>query len=511
MQSTKKTVYFSDPLASYISSCSFNTAPFREYDARLYDLVQGERNTRDSGLCMTSNVSQTFLSVDQCDRRLFAAENNEEKFYARSHYIDEIERLAELRTLNAYGLDANKWRCSIRSVDDESHHSVAVRLQLLKSGDRTMSFNLPKDSVCGDNTTTLFYDSLPSSASTVNSVVDYNYIDRTARIYRPKVLIIGATSFGRNNSYKTFAEIARRVDANMMVDITNVAPLLTARVLPSPFDDRLNVAAVVQTMYSDICGKQCLVVLYRRDLSDRPMPTTMRLNEKLTHAVALVASQMRQVHEQVEHYRQAVLNAQSLSTALQQRNLRVVTGTTDTHTLTVDLVPMHLYAQTTTRLLSFFGISCTPTALPNDRYSNNLQHQRGLRFGLLGLTLRGLCDHDEIQVLADLIERAIVLMSKLTSYCCDRQLRLNATISALLNGEWRAIESTELMDDLHQLRSEVRDYAFALDTWNEEDDDATMSSAMSSELSSEEEEESNGEEEEKNDSSDTVPSTCSIV
>lgn len=505
MQSTKKTVYFSDPIASYISSCSFNTAPFRDYDARLYDLVHGERSTRDNELCMTSNASQTFLSVDQCDRRLFAAENNEENFYARSHYIDEIERLAELRTLTAYGLDAEKWRCSIRSVDNESHQSVAVRLQLLKLGDRTMSFNLPKDSVCGDNMTTLFYDSLPSSVSTANSVIDYNYIDRTARIYRPKLLIIGATSFGRNNNYETFVEIARRVDANLMVDITNVAPLLTSRVLPSPFDDQLGVAVVVQTVYSDICGKQCLIVLYRRDLFDRPMPTTMRLNEKHTHAVALVASQMRQVHDQVEQHRQAVLNAQALCTALQQRNLRVVTGNTDTHTLTVDLMSMHLYAQTTTRLLSFFGISCTPTALPNDRYSSSLQHQRGLRFNLLGLTRRGLHDNDEIQVLADLIERAIVLMSKVTSYCCDRQLRLNTTISAILNGEWKAIESTELMDDLHQLRTEVRDYSFALDTWNDEDDDVTSSMSTSSEDSSEKEEE------EDDDADDDIPSTCNIV
>ena len=497
MQTTKKSVYFSDPIASYISSCSFNTAPFRAYDERLYDLVQGERNSRETGLCLTSNVSQTFLSVDQCDRRLFAAENNEDTFYARSHYIDEIERLAELRTLAAYGLDEKKWRCSIRSVT-ESHQRVAVHLQMLKSGDRTMSFNLPKDSVSADNTTTLFYDSLPSSATISNSVIDYNYIDRTARIYRPKVVIIGATSFGRSNNYATFAEIAKRVDASLMVDITNVASMLTARLLPSPFDDELGVQVVVQTVHSAICGKQCLIVLYRRDLFDRPMPATMRLDERHTHAVALVASSMRQVHEMAQQQRQAVQNAQLLCVALQQRNIRIVTGGTDTHTLTIDLTPVHLFAHTTTRLFSFFGISCTPTALPNDRYSSSLQNQRGLRLGLVGLTFRGLRDHDEIQVLADLLERAIVLTSKLTSYCCDRQVRLNACISALLNGEWKAIESTDLMDDLHQLRSEVRDYSFALDNWNSDDDE------------DEDNDESSTCSEAEEDDDEAMPSNCSV-
>ena len=60
--------------------------------------------------------------------------------------------------------------------------------------------------------------------------IDMDEVAAKAREIRPRVLLVGASAYSRTIDFAPFAEIAREVDAHLMVDMAHIAGLVAAGV-----------------------------------------------------------------------------------------------------------------------------------------------------------------------------------------------------------------------------------------------------------------------------------------
>ena len=66
-------------------------------------------------------------------------------------------------------------------------------------------------------------------------MIDYDELEKSANLFKPKMLIAGISCYSRSLDYKRFREIADKNGSWLMADMAHVAGLVAAGVAPSPF------------------------------------------------------------------------------------------------------------------------------------------------------------------------------------------------------------------------------------------------------------------------------------
>ncbi|KAE8693590.1 nucleoid DNA-binding family protein [Hibiscus syriacus] len=106
-------------------------------------------------------------------------------YYGGNEYTDELETLCQKRALAAFHLDENKW---------------GVNVQLL------------------------------------SGLTDYDMLEKTATLFRPKLIIAGASAYPRDFDYPRMRKIADVVGAFLMMDMAHISGLVASSVVGDPFE-----------------------------------------------------------------------------------------------------------------------------------------------------------------------------------------------------------------------------------------------------------------------------------
>ena len=84
--------------------------------------------------------------------------------------------------------------------------------------------------------TSIYFESLPYKVNRDTGLVDYDELEKTANVYRPKLIICGASAYPRDWDYARMRSIADSVNAYLLCDMAHVSGLVSAQLLKSPFD-----------------------------------------------------------------------------------------------------------------------------------------------------------------------------------------------------------------------------------------------------------------------------------
>jgi glycine hydroxymethyltransferase len=84
--------------------------------------------------------------------------------------------------------------------------------------------------------TSIYFESLPYKVSRETGLVDYDELEKMALVYRPKLLICGASAYPRDWDYARMRKIADAVGAYLLCDMAHVSGLVSAQILASPFE-----------------------------------------------------------------------------------------------------------------------------------------------------------------------------------------------------------------------------------------------------------------------------------
>src|ERR1043166_4400265 len=108
--------------------------------------------------------------------------------------------------------------------------NIAVYTALLSFGDTVMGMSLPHGGHLTHGHKVNFsgqaYKFIQYGVSPETGLLDYSEIETMAKIFKPKVIVCGATAYSRVIDFERFGKIARACGAILFADISHIAGLI---------------------------------------------------------------------------------------------------------------------------------------------------------------------------------------------------------------------------------------------------------------------------------------------
>ncbi|XP_053084629.1 serine hydroxymethyltransferase, cytosolic isoform X2 [Pangasianodon hypophthalmus] len=342
--------------------------------------------------------------------------------------VDELEHLCQQRALKVYGLDPEKWGVNVQPYSG-SFANFAVYTSVVEPDGRIMGldpcdgghqshgFIMDKEKF---SATSIFFKSMSYKVNQETGYIDYDQLEEKARLFKPKLIIAGTTSYSRNLDYSRLRNIADENGAYLLGDMAHISGLVAAGLVPSPFD----YCDIVSTStYKTLRGCRAGAIFYRKGVRSADAKTgreTLYNLESLIceavfprlqggrhhHSIAGLAVALKQaMTPEFKAYQvQMLANCRTLASSLIEKGYKIVTGGTDTHLFLLDLHPNGIDGVRAVKVLQDCAIGCNKSPCPGD----SALHPFGLRLGTPALTSRGLVEEDFCQV-AELLHRSIQL------------------------------------------------------------------------------------------------------
>lgn len=445
-------------------------------DPELFDLIKKEKDRQARGLELIASENITSLAVLQalstCLHNKYAEGYPGQRYYGGNEHIDEVELLAQERALKAFKLNPEEWGVNVQPYSGSpanfavlaaiaGPHGRIMGLDLPDGGHLTHGYQTDKKKI---SCTSVFFESMPYRINPTTGLIDYDKLQMTAKLFRPKLIIAGVSCYPRHLDYKRFKEIADENSAVLMADMAHVSGLVATGFAPSPFE---YADIVTTTTHKTLRGPRAAIIFYRKglklvdkngvkqfyDYEDKINFTVFPGLQGGPHenAIAGIATAMKQAasEEFHEYQGQVIKNARTLGETLVSLGYTIVTGGTDNHLISLDLRSFGLNGARAERILEDVSIACNKNTVPGDKSALN---PGGVRLGTPALTTRGLKEDDIVKV-AQFIDRGLKLAKEINK----------AAPGKMLVDFKKTLVTPEFQEKIAVIRSEVEAFARQFD------------------------------------------------
>ncbi len=326
------------------------------------------------------------------------------RYYGGCEFVDDAENLARDRARELFGAE---------HVNVQPHAgsqaNMAVFMTVLQPGDTFLAMDLAHGGHLTHgmhlNFSGILYRPVHYGVRESDHRIDYDQVARLAREHKPKMIIAGASAYPREIDHARFAEIAREVNAKLMVDMAHYAGLVAGGVHnnPVPVAD-----FVTSTSHKTLRGPRSGFILcreeYAKDLDRTVFPGLQ--GGPLMHVVAAKAICFGEaLQPSFQGYaRQVVSNARVLSETLMEGGLKLASGGTDNHLMLADVTTLGTTGKVAEKSLDKAGITVNKNMIPYD--PRKPLDPSGIRIGTAALTTRGMRE-DEMRRVGGWILRVL--------------------------------------------------------------------------------------------------------
>ena len=375
------------------------------YDSEVGAAIQAEydRQSRNLELIASENIvsEPVMMAMGTVLTNKYAEGYPGKRYYGGCQYVDVAENIAIERAKNLFG-------CDYANVQPHSgaQANMAVFVAMLKPGDTVMGMNLDQGGHLTHGSPVNFsgmYFNIVSYGVNEEGFIDYDQVEKLAMEARPKLIIAGASAYGRTIDFKRFREIADQCGAYLMVDMAHIAGLVAAGLHPSPIP---YADVVTTTTHKTLRGPRGGMILANREAAEKfnfnkaIFPGTQ--GGPLEHVIAAKAVCLGEAMKpEFKAYQgQVVKNAKALAAALQRQGFKILTGGTDNHLMLVDLRGMDISGKELQNRCDEVYITLNKNAVPGDPKSPFVTS--GVRIGTPAVTTRGLKEAD-MEKVAELV------------------------------------------------------------------------------------------------------------
>lgn len=327
------------------------------------------------------------------------------RYYGGNAIIDKIEQLAIT--------DAKKlFKAEHANVQPYSGTpaNLAVYNALLKIGDTVMGMSLAHGGHLSHGHKVSFsgkaYKFVQYGVDSQTGLLDFAEIRKLARIFKPKLIVCGATAYPRIIDFAKFSKIAREVGAYLMADISHIAGLVATGQHPSPIK---YCDVVTTTTHKTLRGPRGAIILCKQELADQidkaVFPGIQGGPHINTIAAKALCFEKAMQPEFKKYIRQVVINAKTLANELTKLGMTICSGGTDTHLLLLDLSELNITGKEAETVLEKVGIVVNKNMIPGDKRSPF--NPSGLRLGTPAITTRGMKEA-QMKILAKVIAQVIL-------------------------------------------------------------------------------------------------------
>ncbi len=345
------------------------------------------------------------------------------RYYGGCEVVDQIEDLARDRATELFGAEhANV------QPNSGSQANQAVFFAVLKPGDTVMGMDLSHGghlthgspvNMSGKHYNIVFY-----GVDKETETIDYDVVRELALEHKPKMIIAGASNYSRVIDFAKFREIADEIGAYLMVDMAHIAGLVAAGLHPNPVP---YAHFVTTTTHKTLRGPRGGMILCSKEFApmiDKAIFPGIQ-GGPLMHVIAAKAVSFKEAlsPEFKAYQEQIIKNAQALANALINKGLRIVSGGTDNHVMSLDVRNMNVTGKEAEHLLDEVGVTCNKNTIPFDPASPFVTS--GVRLGTAAVTTRGMKEAD-MEEIAEIIYLALKDFEANKEECAQR-------VAALLN------------------------------------------------------------------------------
>ena len=328
------------------------------------------------------------------------------RYYGGCEFVDVVEQQAIERAKELFG-------CTYANVQPHSgaQANFAVFYALMQPGDTYMGMSLDAGGHLTHgspaNISGNYFNVVPYGVND-EGFIDYDEVLRIAKECKPKLIVAGASAYGRTIDFPRFRAIADEVGAYLMVDMAHIAGLVAGGEHPSPIPFA---HVVTTTTHKTLRGPRGGMIL-----SSEEFATEHKLNKSifpgtqggpLMHVIAAKAVCLKEaLQDDFKLYAKNVKrNAKALCEGLQSRGFDIVSGGTDNHLMLVNLLNTGKTGKEVEAILDSVNITCNKNTIPNDPASPFVTS--GIRLGSAAVTTRGFNTHD-MDMTAEAIKLAIL-------------------------------------------------------------------------------------------------------
>ena len=395
-------------------------------DTKIFNLIRKEKQRQMHGIELIA--SENFVS-DQVLKAMGSVLTNKyaegypgKRYYGGCQIVDQTEEIAIARACELFN-------ATYANVQPHSgaQANMAVMLTCLQPGDTFMGLDLAHGGHLSHgspvNSSGILYNPVAYQVSPETGLVDYDNMEKVALEKKPKLIIAGASAYSRDWDYKRMREIADKVGAILMADVSHPSGLIARGILNDPLD---YCHIITTTTHKTLRGPRGGMILMREDFENPWGLTTPKGEVKmmsallnsavfpgvqggpLEHVIASKAVAFGEAlsDEYFEYILQVKKNAAVMAKAFTDRGYNIISGGTDNHLMLIDLCSK--FPEITGRMventLVEADITVNKNMVPFD--SRSPFQTSGLRIGTPAITTRGLKE-EHMEPIVELIDDVI--------------------------------------------------------------------------------------------------------
>lgn len=402
----------------------------QDVDPEMADILNQERTRQKNSITLIP--SENFTSKAVMDLLGSEMQNKYsegypgERYYGGNEIIDKAEALCQKRALEAFGLDPSQWGVNVQPLSGAPANLYAYSA-ILEVGDRIMGLDLPHGGHLSHgyqtNTTKIsyiskYFQTMPYRLNEETGIIDYDTLEKNAQLFRPKVIVAGASAYSRVIDYKRMRQIADKVGAYLLSDMAHISGLVSAGITDSPFPYS---DIVTTTTHKSLRGPRGAMIFFRKGIrkvtkkgKEIPFELERKINFSVfpghqggphNHTISALAVALKQCTEPeyIKYQQEVVSNAKHFADALVSKGFKLVSDGTDTHLILVDLRSRNIDGARVEAVLERANIAANKNTVPGDV---SALFPSGLRVGTPAMTTRGF-GPEEFDKVAEFIDQAV--------------------------------------------------------------------------------------------------------